>query len=132
MQITPATTTDVNAQASIVAIKAREINATLKKSIDTITDSILATKKAAQKLQDAQNADEVYKQTLESMEQLKKVSDVFTRELDFSVNKEINRVVVRIVDKNTKEIIKVIPSEEAQYIQLKIQELLGLLFDEEV
>lgn len=132
MQIRPATTTDVNAQASVVAIKAREINATLKQSIDTITDSILATEKAAQKLQDAQNADEVYKQTLESMEQLKKVSDVFARELDFSVNKEINRVVVRIVDKNTKEIIKVIPSEEAQYIQLKIQELLGLLFDEEV
>lgn len=48
---------------------------------------------------------------------------------EFEVNKEIDRVVVTLVDSEKKEVIRQIPSEEAVKLSKNIREMIGLLFD---
>lgn len=132
MQIAAVQPEKLNNSASAVATKARDINSTLKKAADKIKATILATENAAQKLKDVQDAIAEFRESLKSKQQTNTNTEPFTRELDFSVNKEINRVIVRVIDKQTSEIIKEIPSREMQNIQLRIQELLGQVFDKQV
>lgn len=132
MQIAAVQPEKLNNSASAVATKARDINSTLKKAADKIKATILATENAAQKLKDVQDAIAEFNESLKSKQQTNTNTEPFTRELDFSVNKEINRVIVRVIDKQTSEIIKEIPSREMQNIQLRIQELLGQVFDKQV
>lgn len=132
MQIAAVQPEKLNNSASAVATKARDINSTLKKVADKIKATILATENAAQKLKDVQDAIAEFHESLKSKQQTNTNTEPFTRELDFSVNKEINRVIVRVIDKQTSEIIKEIPSREMQNIQLRIQELLGQVFDKQV
>ena len=132
MQIAAVQPEKLNNSASAVATKARDINSTLKKAADKIKATILATENAAQKLKDVQDAIAEFHESLKSKQQINTNTEPFTRELDFSVNKEINRVIVRVIDKKTSEIIKEIPSREMQNIQLRIQELLGQVFDKQV
>ena len=132
MQIAAVQPEKLNNSASAVATKARDINSTLKKAADKIKATILATENAAQKLKDVQDAIAEFHESLKSKQQTNTNTEPFTRELDFCVNKEINRVIVRVIDKKTSEIIKEIPSREMQNIQLRIQELLGQVFDKQV
>jgi flagellar protein FlaG len=56
----------------------------------------------------------------------------FNRRLKFDVNKEINRIVVKIIDKDTDKVIREIPSSEIQNLLEKVREAIGLLFDIEI
>lgn len=131
MQVTQVHKSDAT---DTIATRAREINSTLQKSTEKITASIQATDAAEKKMLDAQNnvqtIEQRYNDTVAIVEQLKKFTDVFSRKIEFSVNKDINRVIVKIIDPATNDTIKVIPSEEIQQIQKRIQDALGLLFDE--
>lgn len=70
-------------------------------------------------------------QTKADIQQLQQLSDqVMGRRLQFSVNKELGSVVVRVVDQNTNKVIKEIPSEEMQRIKINMRKTMGLLFDE--
>ena len=60
------------------------------------------------------------------------VSRAFNRRLKFSVNRELNQVVVKVVDKATDKVIKELPSEEVQRLHVRIREAIGLLIDEEI
>jgi len=66
------------------------------------------------------------------VEQIQEIASTFDRQLQFTVNKELEQVVVKIIDSNTDKVIKEIPSAEIQKIQLRIREALGLLFDESI
>ena len=48
----------------------------------------------------------------------------------FSVNKELGSVVVSIVDSETNQVIKQIPSEDMQKLKLRIRKAIGSMFDE--
>lgn len=48
---------------------------------------------------------------------------------EFEVNKDIDRVVVTLMDSEKKEVIRQIPSEEAIKLSKNIREMIGLLFD---
>ena len=50
--------------------------------------------------------------------------------LQFSVNKELGSVVVSIVDSETNQVIKKIPSEDMQKLKLRIRKAIGSMFDE--
>jgi flagellar protein FlaG len=56
----------------------------------------------------------------------------FNRRLKFNINKEINRVVVKIIDKDTDKVIREIPPAEIQNLLVKVREAIGLLFDIEI
>jgi flagellar protein FlaG len=59
-------------------------------------------------------------------------SEILNKRVKLRVNKEINRVVITIVDKSTNEVIKQIPSEELQNLARHLNEAIGVLFDREV
>jgi flagellar protein FlaG len=68
----------------------------------------------------------------ESMRELQKLADSMDRRVQFNVNKELGRVVVKIVDPSTDKVIKEIPSADIQKLQIRIKETLGLLFDKQI
>ncbi len=64
------------------------------------------------------------------VEDLRIVSRAFNRRLQFSINRELNQVVVKVIDKETDKVIKELPSREIQRLHVAIREAIGLLIDE--
>jgi len=78
-----------------------------------------------------QNITENIAQVQEDVRQLQRLSDaVMGRKVQFSVNQELNQVVVAIVDPSTNQVIKEIPSADIQKMKARIRKTIGLLFDE--
>jgi flagellar protein FlaG len=67
-----------------------------------------------------------------SLDILREAFRMFNRRLKFSVNEEIDRVVVKVVDGSTDKVIKEIPPEEIQKLVARIRETIGILFDQEI
>ena len=53
-----------------------------------------------------------------------------SKNLEFSIHKETNQIMIKVVDKNTKEVIKEIPSEKILDMIAKMVELSGSFIDE--
>ena len=62
---------------------------------------------------------------------LKDAGDIFKRRLDFKIDDETNRVVVKVIDTETNKVVKEIPPEQLVRLPAKIQKMVGLLVDEE-
>lgn len=73
---------------------------------------------------------------LEKMEtytdQLNQVLAAFNRDLRFSVDKETEKTVIKIVDSKTGEVIRQIPPEVMLKLMHHIDRTLGLILDETV
>jgi flagellar protein FlaG len=67
-----------------------------------------------------------------SLDILRETFRLFNRRLKFSVNEEIDRVVVKVIDGTTDKVIKEIPPEEIQKLVARIKETIGILFDEQI
>lgn len=63
---------------------------------------------------------------------LEETFQAFNRRVRLSVNEEINQIVIKVVDTRTDKVIKEIPAEEIQRMTAKIQEMIGLLVDEQI
>jgi flagellar protein FlaG len=66
------------------------------------------------------------------VEIMNKAAELYNHQLNFEVYEDTNRMYVQIVDKNTHEVIKQIPSEEMLELSAKIQEMVGIMLDEYV
>lgn len=63
-------------------------------------------------------------------QELQKMSEIVEgRKLQFSVNKELNSVVVAIVDSNTNQVLKEIPSRDIQKLKIQIRKAIGNIFN---
>lgn len=60
------------------------------------------------------------------------ISSVLNRKLSYSVNKELNQVVVKVIDAETDKVIRVIPSEALLRLHTRMKEVIGLIFDEKI
>jgi flagellar protein FlaG len=60
------------------------------------------------------------------------VSLTFNKKLQFIVDHQSNEVIVKVIDKETDKVIKVIPPEELRRLHRRIKETIGFLFNEEV
>ncbi len=68
-----------------------------------------------------------------NIENVKKITDIINgRTLQFSVNKELGKVIIEVVDPTTNKVIREIPSEEMQRLQANLKHTMGLVFDETV
>ena len=63
---------------------------------------------------------------------LQRISSAFNKKLQFEVDRNSNQVIVKVIDKDTDKVIKELPPEELQRLYSKLQEAVGLLFDEMV
>jgi flagellar protein FlaG len=52
--------------------------------------------------------------------------------LQFSVHDASGRTIVKVIDKETKELIREIPPEQVLDFAVKMQEMIGILFDKKV
>lgn len=57
---------------------------------------------------------------------------VRNRRYSYSFNENMKSFVVKIIDEDSNEIIKEIPSAEIQKLHENIEEAIGLLFDQEI
>ena len=78
----------------------------------------------------ANNIKQSIEEVKASAKEMENLSEVVTgRKLQFSVNKELNTVVVTIIDSSTNQVIKEIPSVDMQKLKLRIRKTLGNLYD---
>jgi len=63
---------------------------------------------------------------------LQRMGAAFNKKLQFVVDHGSNEVIVKVIDKETDKVIKVLPPEELQRLHRNLKEAIGLLFDEMV
>ncbi|MBQ5491351.1 MAG: flagellar protein FlaG [Treponema sp.] len=81
----------------------------------------------------AQNIAQRLSETKANVQELQKLSDmVMGHKLQFNVNEQLGRVVVKVIDSSTNEIIREIPSEDVQKLQIRMKQAIGVLFDETI
>lgn len=97
----------------------------VKDSVDT-TDSSRkqSDTEAALEIQEAKRNDSV-KRAVEQINKKAKNSEAI-----FGIHDETNRVTIKIVDKETREVLKEFPPEETLDMIAKVWELAGLMVDE--
>ena len=66
------------------------------------------------------------------VEDLRIVTATLDRRLKFSINRELDQVVVKVIDRKTDKVIKELPPEEIQRLHVRLREAIGLLIDEEI
>lgn len=64
------------------------------------------------------------------IEKLNKVTEVFNKNLNFSVHKETGHIVIKVVD-SENNIIREIPPSKILDMTARFKEILGLIFDQE-
>ncbi len=70
-------------------------------------------------------------ETKETVQNIQKVSDlVLGHKLQFNINQELGKVIVEVIDPETNKVIREIPSEDLQKIQIQMKRAIGLVFDE--
>ncbi len=88
-----------------------------------------------QKTENQQNATlqqepEKMKQNLEEIvEGLNEMAQIFNRGLDFAVHEETHRLMVKVIDKETDEVIREIPPKEILDMVAKMQDTFSVLLD---
>ena len=79
----------------------------------------------------AQNLEQSMAEIKADTQELQKMSEMVAgNKLKFSVNKELNSVVISIVDTATNQVVKQIPSEDMLKLKLRMRKAIGSVFDE--
>ena len=64
-----------------------------------------------------------------STEKFNEMSDKLNLDIKFAYNDKIDQVYLNVIDKNTGQIIRKLPSEDAMKISESMKDLIGTLFD---
>lgn len=67
----------------------------------------------------------------EEVARLNETADLYNIGLRFSIHEETARVVVQVYDRKNNEVIRQIPPEKVLNLVAQIQQMIGLLLDEE-
>ncbi|HMV52179.1 MAG TPA: flagellar protein FlaG [Rhodocyclaceae bacterium] len=70
-------------------------------------------------------------QVEQAVKDIRKVVSTVSSDLQFSVDKDSGRTVVRVVDSKTKEVIRQIPGEEVLALRRALDKMKGVLFSME-
>lgn len=111
-------------------------------TVNSIKDSVPANgniepvEKVDLSISESKNkTEDPFSQSSQNPEQIKKAVENLNKRINnsevlFGIHDETNRVVIKIVDKETKEVIKELPPEKTLDMIAKAWELAGLLVDE--
>ena len=64
-------------------------------------------------------------------EDIAQVGQTFNKKLQFIVDQQSHEVIVKVIDKATDKVIKVLPPEELQRLHRKLKETIGFLCNEQ-
>lgn len=65
----------------------------------------------------------------QSAKEMQKLSNMLGRKIQFNVNQDSGNVVIKVMDLNTNEVIREIPSADMQRLQARLRKTIGILFD---
>lgn len=65
-----------------------------------------------------------------ALQEMNKSLILLNERLEFNIHEASNRIVVRVVDKETDEVVKEIPPEKFLDMAVKLRELVGVLVDQ--
>ncbi len=77
----------------------------------------------------AKTGDVKPEQVKEAVDQIQKFTQTLTQNLKFSIDEDTGKMVIKIVDAQTQEVIRQMPSEEAIKIASALGKIQGLLFN---
>ena len=111
-----------------------EVTADNAQPIDTTTVSVKEVDKEDDQNQ-SQNPDGQSQNQQPSNDQLKKAVEQMNKKMSnseavFGIHEATNRVTIKIIDKDTKKVIKELPPEKTLDMIAKVWELAGLMVDE--
>ena len=102
-----------------------------KNSASNTAQQIAAASITPTGAQVAQNLEQSMAEIKADTQELQKMSEMVAgNKLQFSVNKELNSVVISIVDTATNQVVKQIPSEDMLKLKLRMRKAIGSVFDE--
>lgn len=107
---------------SVTVQEAQKIDKTLNVVQDSQQKSSFADQGAKEQQQPSNE------QIKKAVEQLNK--NMYNSEAVFGIHEGTNRVTIKIVDKDTKEVIKELPPEKTLDMIAKVWEMAGILVDE--
>jgi flagellar protein FlaG len=119
---------NINAVGQTMATEGRNVSSVRKESGSSAPQTVMVTDPGVVAAKLVKNSVELDK----TIQELQKISASMDRKVQFSVNKELDRVIIKIVDPSTDKVIREIPSAEIQKLQIRIKETLGLLFDQQI
>jgi flagellar protein FlaG len=70
-------------------------------------------------------------QIQDAVDQIQQFTQTLTQNLNFSIDEDTGKTVIKIMDAQTQEVIRQIPSEEAIDIARALGEIKGLLFSDQ-
>lgn len=106
------------------------VNSTLRNTTASLQQKAQNSNEHIKKQEQLQTQTLAKEKAEQFAKQMESISAMFDRKLQFKVNEDLQKVVVKVIDGNTDTVIREIPSAEIQKLQLRIKEALGLLFDE--
>ncbi len=56
-------------------------------------------------------------------------TDIFSRKIQLNYAEDINRIVITVIDKDSGEVLREIPSKELQNLARHLQDAIGVLYD---
>lgn len=121
-------TTSVSASMPIQSVVDAQ-QQTRNQAVDAVK-SRSAVDPKVQSIQLANNektAEESREQVSEAVKKINDVIQVVDRNLEFTVDKDTDMTVVKVIDSESKEVIRQIPSEEVVQIAKALDKLQGLL-----
>jgi len=68
----------------------------------------------------------------ESVKDINEIVEKVKEDLAFEIHDETERMMVKVIDRKTQEVIKELPPEEMLDLTARIHEMVGLLIDEKV
>lgn len=64
-----------------------------------------------------------------AVQELQNVSRILNRRLRFSINRQLDQVVVKVIDTRTDKVVKELPPEEVQNMRIRIREAIDRFFE---
>jgi flagellar protein FlaG len=89
-----------------------------------------AKQKAAEEKQTEESRRQVTEEMLEELEQ--DIQTMHNVGLKFSKHNDSGRTMIKVMDKENDQVIREIPAEDVLNLAVKIDEMIGILFDKEV
>jgi uncharacterized FlaG/YvyC family protein len=66
---------------------------------------------------------------IRDLKKLAEASDIVNKKVKLSINPDINRMIITIMEKDTNRVISIIPCEELQKLAMHLKEAVGILYD---
>jgi flagellar protein FlaG len=118
-----------NASASMQAMAAAPARSQTEStaSVETRAENVQQNANAQEQAQRVPSAGELQK----ALEEVAKAVAPMAQSLQFSLDKDSGKTVVKVMDTDTNEVIRQIPSEEVLAISKAVDKLKGLLIKQE-